>query len=896
MTFEVFFKAASGHAPYDYQRRLAGGDVGRACESQLINVPTGLGKTAAVVLAWLWNRLAPTLTTQPSVLNPACPRRLVYCLPMRTLVEQTRDNVAEWLENLAKAHPDNAELKWLAEHSPVVLMGGEELEPAKREWDLYPERPCILIGTQDMLLSRALNRGYGMSRYRWPMHFALLNNDAVWVLDETQLMGVGFETSAQLDGFRPKAAHSVVGTCPTWWMSATLDAERLATVDHPKPGHGWPDIQLGDADRAQPEVRARLHAQKPLAQAPIKLTSETSKAYAPGLAAFVKEKHVPDTLTLVVVNTVARAREVFSALRKLGVAEDRLALIHSRFRSADRAAHQAKLLAEGDRIVVATQAVEAGVDVSARLLVTELAPWSSLVQRFGRCNRRGEFAKEAEIVWIDVQPKDEKDKLALPYDAAELKAARDALKPLDNASPDLLQSVTVPPRRVVRPVLRRKDLIELFDTTPDLCGADTDIARFVRDGEDNDARVFWREWEGEQPPSNLPAATRDELCAVAVYQFRAFLKHKSNPAAYVWDALSEIWQRVWTATPGRVYLLGVSAGGYSRDLGWTGNPKDKVEALSSQAEPEERYAADEPTFINRWVELGEHTADVVAAVDALAKALRLPPDAREALHTAALWHDFGKVHFIFQQMLTKGTAIEHQGKLWAKSGRPGGKPLRPGFRHELASALAWLQAGSTEQRDLVAFLVAAHHGKVRLSIRSLPTENQPPGEPGRFYARGVWDGDTLPAATLNALSVPGVELDLRPMLLGDGPQGASWLARMIGLRDRLGPFPLAYLETLLRAADGRASAAEAVLAKPADSTGVSSHMALRENAPPHDSTTVLSANEQSLVADLVADGLSIQDKFRPEPLYKQTGKGHYASKTVEEIRQAKKTRRSKGKP
>src|ERR1035441_4800294 len=62
-TFEVFFKAASGYAPYDYHRRLAGGDVGRPCESQLINVPTGLGKTAAVVLAWLWNRLAPSINS-----------------------------------------------------------------------------------------------------------------------------------------------------------------------------------------------------------------------------------------------------------------------------------------------------------------------------------------------------------------------------------------------------------------------------------------------------------------------------------------------------------------------------------------------------------------------------------------------------------------------------------------------------------------------------------------------------------------------------------------------------------------------------------------------------------------------------------------------------------------
>ena len=45
--------------------------------------------------------------------------------------------------------------------------------------------------------------------------------------------------------------------------------------------------------------------------------------------------------------------------------------------------------------------------------------------------------------------------------------------------------------------------------------------------------------------------------------------------------------------------------------------------------------------------------------------------------------------------------------------------------------------------------------------------------------------------------------------------------------------------------------------------------------------------EKSLVAELVAEGLSVQDKFRPEPLYKQTGKGHYESKTVEEVKKAK---------
>jgi CRISPR-associated endonuclease/helicase Cas3 len=113
---------------------------------------------------------------------------------MRTLVEQTRENVRVWLEQLrdeyGKKDGEENGLGWLAKYSPVVLMGGEDYG----EWDLYPEREAILIGTQDMLLSRALNRGYGMSRYRWPIHFGLLNNDCLWVMDEVQLMGSGLAT------------------------------------------------------------------------------------------------------------------------------------------------------------------------------------------------------------------------------------------------------------------------------------------------------------------------------------------------------------------------------------------------------------------------------------------------------------------------------------------------------------------------------------------------------------------------------------------------------------------------------------------------------------------------------------------------------------------------------
>ena len=683
-----------------------------------------------------------------------------------------------------------------------------------------------------------------MSRYRWPMHFGLLNNDALWVMDETQLMGVGVETSAQLDGFRHKAGNSVIGDCPTWWMSATLDAGRLATVDHLQPDKGWPVLQLEDADQKQPEVRTRLHARKSIAPTSVKLSSETKKTYARDIAAFIKDKHTAGTLTLAVVNTVARAREVFAALRKLGVEADRLALVHSRFRSADRAAQQAKLLAGGDHIVVATQAMEAGVDVSARLLVTELAPWSSLVQRFGRCNRRGEFREEAEIAWVDLQPKDptaETDELTLPYNTGELNATRDVLKDFTDASPENLQAIKVPPRPIVRPVLRRKDLLDLFDTTPDLAGHDLDISRYIRDGEDSDVQVFWRDLHGEKPGSEQPEASRPELCRVSLPRFRDFLgdlkkardKQKGQYAiltAYTWNPLEDQWETATRVHAGGIYLLDIHVGGYSAELGWTGELGDMKKqptwvqpcAEAATPKPARGYGGNESSFLRTWVSLVDHTRHVEKQTDALVHALvacgLLQEDHASALRTAALWHDLGKALAAFQAMLVAGDE-SRRNTLWAKSGKNTGRCARANFRHELASALAWLQAGPADQseRDLVAYLIAAHHGKVRLSIRALPGEEPPAGSPPETrMARGILDGDEIPPRAFITLGLDAaassapLKLDLGLMEMGsDSVRGPSWLARMLALRNRLGLFQLAYLETLLRAADGRASAAEA---------------------------------------------------------------------------------------
>lgn len=865
--YEKYFeKISGGWQPHSWQDELASREESR---NQLIRVPTGFGKTLGVIGIWVWRRVIHKTETWP--------RRLVWCLPMRVLVEQTEDEVRQAL--------DRAGLLWdgKASHQGKVgvhvLMGGADAG----EWHLYPEECAVLIGTQDMLLSRAMNRGYASPRARWPMEFGLLNQDALWVMDEVQLMDVGLATATQLQAFREDDQKKGRRPCASWWMSATLQRNWLEKS---------PDTV--DLAAALPQLSIRVEqrkgtlwddVQKPCCIDLITKEKELAQRIAQEHISAGRGKRGP---TLVVVNRVERAVEIFEHLRKdKSLKGSDIRLVHSRFRPHERQQWREEFLnraasaPDTDRIIVATQVVEAGVDISAGVLFTDLAPWASLVQRFGRCARWG---GEAQVLVVDFTPKD--DKAAAPYSKDELDAAREALTQLDNVSPLQLERFEEQhPELLARlypyepkNLLLRHELNELFDTTPDLTGADIDISRFIRSGEERDLSVFWATVPEKQMPDAKLRPSREELCAVPFLKARDWLcgketstakapRLKQGMRAWVWDWLDGAWRTAERRDlyPGQTVLVAAECGGYDPARGWLPESKAEFEihpctniALDEQADATQD---DESLSSYPWKTIATHGRETGALARAIVSVL--DTELANLFDLAGRWHDAGKVFPAFQNsIIGPDRPSQHDLAKAPQSAWLSVKKLypmnererRPGFRHELISTLAlfsvlqrhqpdhpallgpWRdlfqqmgvnipEAAKTEQPptpleqeilaldaerfNLLAYLVCSHHGKLRLAWHAAPADQEARSSLPRL--RGVQEGDAVPPVKLcDASGAPqelsGFFAELGLAATGLNPKfGAGWTERVLGLMKQHGPFALAWMEALLRAADQRAS-------------------------------------------------------------------------------------------
>jgi CRISPR-associated endonuclease/helicase Cas3 len=398
------FQELTKRPPHKWQERLLCRWFVEGRIPDAVDIPTGLGKTAAMAL-WL-----AALSVGINL-----PRRLVYVVDRRTVVDQASEEADRLAAALGEADGDNSLINELRrglglksrQPLPVSTLRGQHLD--NRLWLEDPAAPAIIIGTVDMIGSRLLFEGYGVSPRMRPVHAGLIGADALLMLDEAHLVP---PFASLLRSVAKMRAPPPVPRFHLMTLSATGREQGCAT------GKDSNDFALEPEDWDDPPVRARLDAEKRLLLRDVSSGADLADL----LAARAFEMGAGEKRVVVFCNSRGVAQKVCHLLaKKIGKDGSPPELlvgarrVHEReklrcspvFRRFDP-----KQSPEGDAahpaFLVATSAGEVGVDLDADHMVCDLVPWERMVQRLGRVNRRPDPCRHVAL--IDVfAAKPEKD-------------------------------------------------------------------------------------------------------------------------------------------------------------------------------------------------------------------------------------------------------------------------------------------------------------------------------------------------------------------------------------------------------------------------------------------------------------------------------------------------------
>lgn len=395
-SFDEFFGELWQRPPLPWQSRLAGQVRSDRSWPSLVNLPTGLGKTACIDIA-VWAMAADAAAAPDQRWHPT---RIWYVVNRRLLVDTAYDRAAAIARRLAEPGT-SVSLAAVADalrsrrpagdrSTPLQLArfrGGAELDPRPRD----PCQPAFISATVAMFASRWLFSGYGTSRSMRPVDAALAGTDSLILLDEAHLAMPLLRMADPL-----AACDAVAGDPPLLgrrgrpqWCSLT--ATGMPTADA---------FMLDERDLGHPIVRQRVAAAKPASVVDAPKAGCLAAALADEATGLLGEQR--GRSCLVFANRPTTARKVFELV---AAREDHdVVLLTGQIRPSDAAGVVRRLLDPGtgipsgerrqtDRpplVVVATQTLEVGADVSADYLVSEVPGRRALIQRLGRVNRLGE--------------------------------------------------------------------------------------------------------------------------------------------------------------------------------------------------------------------------------------------------------------------------------------------------------------------------------------------------------------------------------------------------------------------------------------------------------------------------------------------------------------------------
>jgi CRISPR-associated endonuclease/helicase Cas3 len=881
--FSSAFRALTDHDPFPWQEelyeRLLRNDMPSSCD-----IPTGLGKTAVIPI-WL----VALVSREGEDGAPTVPRRLVYVVNRRTVVDQSTDVVekmrerlldpkrAEWAQHkniLADLH-DRLQHLAATDDLPLAISTLRGQFTDNREWSADPSRPAVILGTVDMIGSRLLFSGYRIGYKSKPLHAGFLGQNVLLIHDEAHLEPA-FQKLIETIQKEQREAEQVGDLL---WPKLRVMALSATTRNDAESGKSI--FHLTEADREHDLVKRRIHAVKTLELHPCDDDNKELVRQLVDKALTHKESNLA---VLLFARSVEHVESVARELKK-SLKRDKLPESVATLTGTMRGYERDKLVssnpvfarflpkaeaAEGTVYLVCTSAGEVGVDISADHLVCDLSTFDSMAQRFGRVNR---FGNRDDTLIDVVHP----DAFGGKGTNAEVEAQREKtlelLKKLEgDAGPAALGELDSEAR--VAAFAPEPTILPATDILFDAWSLTTIRSEMpgrppvepylhgVAKWELPRTQIAWREEVGritkkliERNGNEFPQALLDDypLKPHELLSDRSdrVLKHlgeiaKRDPESPAWlvsengtvevlsleeladkdkkaringqtillppevgglngglldgkseqadDVVSELFDeenqqrraQVWDATepPGGMALIRTID--TNPDADEFGSTEDETENRVSAkrfwhwyARP--RDAEDAPRNSATPITLEHHTGDVVKRTQEIVDNLGLPDELKQALVLAAKYHDLGKRREVWQRSIGNPNPTDWH----AKSGRDTVTKMRwkgpnccPHYRHEFGSLLDALDPEQEhlaelepDMQDLVLHLIAAHHGLARPHI---PTDK-------------VYD------------PTPGSDAHAQEQAL-DTP------CRFARLQRKYGRWGLAYIESLLRAADWAASA------------------------------------------------------------------------------------------
>lgn len=362
-------------APYEHQIKMWE-MIEKGRYPILLKAPTGSGKTEAVIAPFLAQFLENRFLIAP---------RLIYVLPMRVLVNSIADRISRYANKVSK-------------NISVELQHGES-----------PNDPFfiadVVVTTLDQFIY-AYARASRQVGHHLDIPAGAIASSIV-VFDEAHMYRDEFTFSMMRAMFEILYNANIPFIVMTATMPKSLENSLFENI---KPRENQKVISEG----LNLNNKIDIHFEKE----PIYKDGEVNLSNS--LLDKIKNKK-----TLVVLNQVKRAQDVYKELKSQLNMDDEIILLHSRFTIKDRKEHEMraiKLLKDKKRgIVITTQVLEVGMDFSAELLLTELAPADSLVQRAGRCARYEN--EKGEMIIFPVEDGND-NKGHLPYEKNHLEKTK----------------------------------------------------------------------------------------------------------------------------------------------------------------------------------------------------------------------------------------------------------------------------------------------------------------------------------------------------------------------------------------------------------------------------------------------------------------------------------------